>query len=43
MNDLINDVKSLELETLKNLSNSKAQNTLSYFVDIKNALYYNFR
>jgi len=28
MNNLINDVKSLELETLKNLKNSKADNTL---------------
>ena len=28
MNDLINDVKNLELETLKNLKNSKADNTL---------------
>ncbi len=28
MNDLITDVKSLELETLKNLKNSKADNTL---------------
>ena len=28
MNNLINDVKSLELETLKNLKNSKANNTL---------------
>ena len=28
MNDLITDVKSLELETLKNLKNSKAHNTL---------------
>ena len=28
MNNLINDVKSLEIETLKNLKNSKANNTL---------------
>ena len=28
MNDLIIDVKNLELETLKNLKNSKAHNTL---------------
>ena len=28
MNDLITDVKSLEIETLKNLQNSKANNTL---------------
>ena len=27
MNNLITDVKSLELETLKNLKNSKANNT----------------
>ena len=28
MNNLVNDVKSLEIETLKNLKNSKAGNTL---------------
>ena len=28
MNDLVTDVKSLELETLKNLKSSKAANTL---------------
>ena len=28
MNNLITDVKNLELETLKNLRNSKARNTL---------------
>ena len=28
MNNLINDVKSLEIETLKNLKNSKSKNTL---------------
>ena len=28
MNDLITDIKSLELETIKNLKNSKAANTL---------------
>ena len=28
MNNLINEVKSLEIETLKNLKNSKANNTL---------------
>ena len=28
MSNLITDVKSLELETLKNLKSSKAQNTL---------------
>ena len=28
MNDLITDVKNLEIETLKNLRNSKAHNTL---------------
>ena len=28
MNELITDVKSLEIETLKNLKNSKAENTL---------------
>ena len=36
MNDLITDVKSLELETLKNLRSSKAQNTLrAYKADYK--------
>ena len=28
MNDLITDIKSLELETIKNLKNSKSENTL---------------
>ena len=37
MNDLVTDVKSLELETLKNLKNSKASNTLrAYKADYKN-------
>ena len=36
MNDLITDVKNLELETLKNLKNSKANNTLrAYQSDFK--------
>ena len=36
MNELITDVKSLELETLKNLKNSKAHNTLrAYKSDFK--------
>ena len=36
MNELITDVKSLELETLKNLKNSKAHNTLrAYQSDFK--------
>jgi len=36
MNNLVSDVKSLELETLKNLKNSKAQNTLrAYKADYK--------
>jgi len=36
MNDLVTDVKSLELETLKNLKNSKASNTLrAYKADYK--------
>tara|TARA_B100000676_G_scaffold149749_1_gene147954 strand:+ start:516 stop:1430 length:915 start_codon:yes stop_codon:yes gene_type:complete len=36
MNDLITDVKNLELETLKNLKNSKAKNTLrAYQADFK--------
>ncbi len=36
MNDLVTDVKSLELETLKNLKSSKALNTLrAYRADFK--------
>ena len=36
MNDLITDVKNLELETLKNLKNSKAHNTLrAYQADFR--------
>ena len=36
MNELITDIKSLELETLKNLKNSKAVNTLrAYQADFK--------
>ena len=36
MNDLVTDVKSLELETLKNLKRSKASNTLrAYKADYK--------
>jgi len=36
MNELITDIKSLELETLKNLKNSKAANTLrAYQADFK--------
>ena len=36
MTDLITDVKSLELETLKNLKSSKAANTLRpYKADYK--------
>ena len=36
MNDLITDVKNLEIETLKNLKNSKAHNTLrAYNADYK--------
>jgi len=36
MNELVNDIKSLELETLKNLKNSKAANTLrAYKADFK--------
>ena len=36
MNDLITDIKSLEIETLKNLKNSKADNTLrAYKSDFK--------
>ena len=42
MNDLITDVKNLELETLKNLKNSKAHNTLrayqSDFIDFKSLI-----
>ena len=36
MNELITDIKNLELETLKNLRNSKAANTLrAYQADFK--------
>ncbi len=36
MNNLITDIKSLEIETLKNLKNSKANNTLrAYQSDFK--------
>ena len=36
MNDLVTDIKNLELETLKNLKNSKAHNTLrAYQADFK--------
>ena len=36
MNDLVTDVKSLELETLKNLKSSKALNTLrAYKADFR--------
>ena len=36
MNNLITDVKSLEIETLKNLKNSKSNNTLrAYQSDFK--------
>jgi site-specific recombinase XerD len=36
MNDLVTDIKSLELETLKNLKSSKALNTLrAYKADFK--------
>ena len=36
MNDLINSLKTLEIETLKNLKNSKANNTLrAYYSDFK--------
>ena len=36
MNELITDIKSLELETIKNLKNSKAANTLrAYKADFK--------
>ena len=36
MNDLVTDVKSLELETLQNLRSSKASNTLrAYKADYK--------
>ena len=36
MNELITDIKNLELETIKNLKNSKASNTLrAYQADFK--------
>ena len=34
MNDLITDVKNLELETLQNLKSSKASNTLRAYKQI---------
>ena len=44
MNDLITDVKSLELETLKNLRSSKASNTLrAYKSDYKDFSGFCFR
>ena len=43
MNELINDIKSLEIETLKNLKNSKAKNTLrAYQADFKDFSSSNF-
>ena len=39
MNNLITDVKSLEIETLKNLKNSKSKNTLrAYQSDFRDFL-----
>ena len=36
MNEIVTDIKSLELETLKNLKNSKSANTLrAYSSDYK--------
>ena len=44
MNDLVTDVKSLELETLKNLKSSKAPNTLrAYKADYKDFASFCFR
>ena len=44
MNDLVTDVKSLELETLKNLKSSKALNTLrAYKADYKDFASFCFR
>ena len=41
MNNLITDIKSLEIETLKNLKNSKANNTLrAYQSDFKDFSYF---
>ena len=35
MNDIVTDIKSLELETIKNLKNSKANNTVrAYEADL---------
>ena len=42
MTDLVTDVKSLELETLKNLKSSKALNTLrAYRADFKDFAIFN--
>ena len=41
MNKLVVDIKSLELDTLKNLSNAKAENTLrAYKADYRD--FWNF-
>ena len=40
MNDLITDIKSLELETIKNLRNSKSENTLRAYQSDYNDFYY---
>ena len=41
MGDLVTDIKSLEIETLKNLKNSKAHNTLrAYQADFRD--FYSF-
>ena len=41
MSNLLTDIKSLELETLKNLKNSKSANTLrAYESDYKDFLYF---
>ena len=38
MNELVSDIKSLELETLKNVKNSKAANTFrAYKEDFKDS------
>ena len=40
MNNLVTDLKSLEIETLKNLKNSKANNTLrAYQSDFRDFQY----
>jgi hypothetical protein len=42
MTELITDIKSLEIETLKNLKNSKAANTLRAYKSLINIGFFAF-